>query len=289
MKWIFCSVLSIVLAEKGKKHKYELQSPKGFHMKALELNETLFEHLIQSHALKDEHVPHAAKHTAVQLKQAFWLIHGARRPEDQAGYQGKWQKFQSDIINYGCHCFVKKFEVGGAGRVADKIDLACRHLHKCQHCIEIDRLDGEVFTDRQPDCHKHVPYFSKLTRSMNGTPGLACGRGAAQNGAQTLCQLANCACDHQFAKSLVEWYVLHYNEDKKELYSDGVTGICKNEGDNIGPPEGCCGEYPDRRAYWGTLQKGCCGNNLEDQVTYDQTTEQCCNQHTGGVKLLGDC
>merc|ERR1712004_906212 len=278
MKWILGFIFTTsTLAQKLSK-KYELQSPKGFHMKSLSLNESLFTRQLQAYSLKDEHVLLAKKHVTVQLKQAFWLVHGNKRPLSQQDYEKKWEKFQADVIDYGCHCFVRKFEVGGAGRVVDKMDLACRDLHRCQLCLNIDSVEGDFFTDRQPECHKHVPYFSKLTRSMNGTAGLACGRGADVGGAQTICQLANCNCDLQFARNLVDWYVSHYKEENKQIFTDGTTGICVNDGENIGPPEGCCGAYPDRRAYWGTLQKGCCGDDPDRQVTYDQTTEQCCNE-----------
>jgi len=50
---------------------------------------------------------------------------------------------------------------------------------------------------------------------------------------------------------------------------------------NVGPPDGCCGAYPDRRAYWSVNGRGCCGNEMNVQSVFYTADKTCCGPENG--------
>lgn len=222
----------------------------------------------------------AMNHLEVQLKHIFWLTHDykSKKLED---IQAAWLQFQQEIIDYGCHCFTTGYTVGGSGPAQDKIDLACKEYSRCIRCIDIDRVETDHFSDREKECTVHQPYFSKLKKDPSSpNKFVLCGRGADEGGRQSNCQVANCKCDVQFASAVAAWWNKR-NSDLQGIYNGGLGTVCVNEQPNVGPPDGCCGAYPDRRAYWTVNGRGCCGNAMAVQNVFYIAEKTCCGPENG--------
>lgn len=244
---------------------------------------------IEALAQSDKQKEMAIKHLEVQLKHIFWQVHDYSSTI-KSDIQAAWYQFQTEIINYGCHCFVSGFSVGGAGPVQDKIDLACREYARCTRCIDIDRSTTDYFSDREKICTVHEPYYSKLKKEPKAENPLdvktvQCGKGADEGGRQSNCQIANCKCDQAFSRAVAAWWK-HRNIDNQNVFNKGINTICVNDVPIIGPPEACCGPYPTRRAYWTENQKSCCGVSGPShsiQQLFSTVDKKCCDDTTGSV------
>lgn len=267
---------------KGTGNKYVILSTTTSQMNTLTVPKSVYEDALKTTLSDPSPIQlEAMNHIEIQLKHMFWLIHDYPSSK-QKDIKEAWEKFIKMIVNYGCHCFVGGLTVGGHGPVQDKIDLACREYARCIKCIDVDRAEQKYFDDRDNACFPHQPYFSKLKRDYQSSKkSIACGRGAEDGGRQTKCQIANCKCDVAFAKAVANWFS-HYKEENKDIYHMGIEP-CVNPQSSMGPPTGCCGEYPTRRSYWADQGKECCGKRHKVQSLFTSDDKYCCDQHSGDV------
>lgn len=278
---------SVFGQKNGKKSTYVILSPPVTQMSALKLDHSQVKKafgLPDSEDLSNptETQEQAMNHLEVQLKHIFWLTHDYKSKK-LTDIQKAWQTFQKEVIDYGCHCFVSGYTVGGAGPAQDKLDLACKEYSRCLRCIDIDRAEGDYFSDREKVCTAHEPYYSKLKKDpASPKKFVMCGRGADQGGRQSNCQISNCKCDQQFTAAVAAWWNKR-NDDFSGIYNKGINTICVNEAPNVGPPDSCCGPYPERRAYWNSNGRDCCGNKMAVQELFHTDVKKCCNPNTGNV------
>jgi len=271
----------------GAKNTFVILSPPVTQMSALKLDHNQVKKAFGLPSSEDLSSPTtqqeaAMNHLEVQLKHIFWLTHDYKSKKLN-DIKNAWNKFQKEIIDYGCHCFVTGYTVGGAGPAQDKIDLACKEYSRCIRCIDIDRVETDYFTDRDQECTVHQPYYSKLKKDPSSPKKFVmCGRGADQGGRQSNCQISNCKCDQQFTEAVAAWWKKR-NDDLQGIYNKGINTQCVNEAPNVGPPDGCCGAYPSRRAYWEVNGRGCCGNTMATQEIFHMDVKKCCDQSTGDV------
>lgn len=276
---------------KAKQSSYVILSPPATHMSELKLDLSLAKKafgLDDSADLEnpDKKQVQAMNHLEVQLKHIFWLVHDYKSLKLNQ-IKAAWEEFQGEMIDYGCHCFVNGYTVGGAGPAQDKIDLACKEYSRCIRCIDIDRVETDYFSDRVDECTAHQPYYSKLKKDPSSVAKFVmCGRGKEDGGRQSNCQISNCKCDQQFTQAVADWWKRR-NSDLQGMYNKG-QGICVNEAANVGPPDGCCGAYPNRRAYWTTNGRDCCGNEMAVQEVFHTADKVCVNQNTGKVEERND-
>lgn len=279
--------------------KYVINSPTFSQMSFLSLKHSLMKTAlgIPDHQELDNSIAQndALNHIEVQLKNAFWLIHDYTDLKKDTIMEA-WDDFTEKIIGYGCHCFVHGLYLGGAGKAQDRIDLACREYSRCIKCIDVDRVNGDAFNDRpQERCTPHSPYYTKQKIS-GGERTVQCGRGADEGGRQSECQIANCRCDMELIQNLAkEWK--HYNADHHSVYVHGIgdfnNGDCVNEMNVVGPPDGCCLSYPERRAYWKDKGKDCCGKSesiytFRIQNLFQSDEQYCHSKHSGEVRDRND-
>lgn len=279
---------SVSAAGKGAKSSYVILSPPVTQMQNLHLDLDLAKTAFGLSADTDLSNPDkkqeaALNHLEVQLKHIFWLVHDYKSMKFSV-IKDAWDEFQAELINYGCHCFVNGYTVGGAGPAQDKIDLACKEYSRCIRCIDVDRVESDYFTDRVDECTAHQPYYSKLKKDPSSVAKFVmCGRGKEDGGRQSNCQISNCKCDQQFTQAVADWWKRR-NSDLQNMYNkDGINSVCVNEVSNMGPPDGCCGPYPDRRAYWTSNGRDCCGVDMKVQELFHSDTKQCVDPSTGTV------
>lgn len=271
---------------------WELSVPRGMNYKYLKLNKTLvtdrmrlnsMNRLVDNLFFEDST---ALSHLEVQLKQSFWLVMGYRR-FGRNKVRDIWQGFQEKLIGYGCHCWVKNNALGGNGYHQDSLDLACRDQSRCANCIKLDNTVNPMIFNNVA-CDKHTAYFSQMKKDKaTKRRYIMCGDNLND------CERANCECDKSFAEAVAAAVDKDYNGYDPSILNtfNGGVGVCENSNSPMGPANGCCGDYPERRSYWSDapVNKGCCGNAMNKQSVYDQTSHECCNMNSGRVALAGTC
>jgi len=156
--------------------------------------------------------------------------------------------FKSMIRNYGCYCL----PIGGgkntaqAGVPVDDTDKACRDLSRCYKCLDID--------------FAHSAEVEKFRWSETTNGEFDC-----SDSRNTEAQKAHCACDAEFAMTLgANWDDASYNyanweNRRNDFYTLDKEAVCVVQ--NGGRSDECCGDYPMRFPFPGTMLECCSDGN----------------------------
>lgn len=152
------------------------------------------------------------------------------------------REFIRRINGYGCHCWTKPGteNIGYKGQPLDNIDRACRTLHSCHTCINLDYNNCDPVTTK---------YRAKVAKNGDGTIDIQCTNTMNAKGTNNGdCKRSLCECDKQFAEQVSEdwqiWDESNWNLDNRGLFEKAcVTNNARSIAS--GPPDQCCGtKYP---------------------------------------------
>merc|ERR1711915_1090403 len=104
------------------------------------------------------------------------------------------------INGYGCHCWTKPNteNIGYKGQPLDGVDRACRTLHSCHTCINLDFQDCDPVTTK---------YRAKVVKNGDGTIDIQCTNTMNAKGTNNgECKRSLCECDKQFSDQVAaDW------------------------------------------------------------------------------------
>merc|ERR1712184_186969 len=209
---------------------------------------------------------------------------------DRTDFVSNLETFINKVGNYGCFCFNEgEFSPKGRGIPKDGIDQACKQLHQCQTCINMDFSQN---TGSALDASCNDQYNFNLTNTDRGV-GVEC-----LNPKDT-CQRARCECDKRFAIDLAAAYDLW---DESLQWANSLQGRereCRAEkriGPHVPRPKPtpnpnpnlgmqCCGTYPHRFPY-NTMggRRQCCGQS----IIFRGGSKQCCGDNVARVTCRED-
>ena len=197
-----------------------------------------------------------------EFMMAYWMKYEA----SLVHLSKNWYEFTQKITNYGCFCFNEQTTTNGKGSARDLIDQTCKNLHKCQTCIDMDIMNGDLQPNVDGTCSPYSLYSFNLTR-IDKKPHIEC------LNLENTCQRALCECDKKFASELALNYDT-WNPTLKGKNAFNRESQCTSVGmAHMGAVDTCCGEYPNRFPFHGQEgMKQCCGTKTYE--TYGPL--QCC-------------
>lgn len=169
--------------------------------------------------------------------------------EGQQRNVGKFRprEFMRRINGYGCHCWTKPNteNIGYKGQPLDGVDRACRTLHSCHTCINLDYNECDPVTTK---------YRAKVVKNGDGTIDIQCTNTMNAKGTNNgECKRSLCECDKQFSEQVAAdwqtWDEGNWNLDGRGLFDAAcVTNGARSM--SAGPPDQCCGtSYPDMKPF----------------------------------------
>jgi len=169
--------------------------------------------------------------------------------EGQQRNVGKFRprEFMKKINGYGCHCWTKPNteDIGYKGQPLDGVDRACRTLHSCHTCINLDFQDCDPVTTK---------YRAKVVKNGDGTIDIQCTNSMNAKGTNNgECKRSLCECDKQFSEQVAQqwqtWDEGNWNLEGRGLFDAAcVTNGARSL--SAGPPDQCCGtSYPDMKPF----------------------------------------
>lgn len=157
------------------------------------------------------------------------------------------REFMKKINGYGCHCWTKPNteNIGYKGQPLDGVDRACRTLHSCHTCINLDYQDCNPVTTK---------YRAKVVKNGDGTIDIQCTNTMNTKGTNNgECKRSLCECDKQFSEQVAAdwgtWDEGNWNLDGRGLFDAAcVTNGARSI--SAGPPDQCCGtSYPEMKPF----------------------------------------
>jgi len=169
--------------------------------------------------------------------------------EGQQRNVGKFRprEFMRRINGYGCHCWTKPNteNIGYKGQPLDGVDRACRTLHSCHTCINLDFNECDPVTTK---------YRAKVVKNGDGSIDIQCTNTMNAKGTNNgECKRSLCECDKQFSEQVAadwqSWDEGNWNLDGRGLFDAAcVTNGARSM--SAGPPDQCCGtSYPDMKPF----------------------------------------
>lgn len=194
---------------------------------------------------------------------------------------------------YGCWCYFSDDHGQGKHMPVDGLDKICQTLHYGYDC---------AIKDGKDENEKCVPWEVDYDSAVGGDTSMIPERCAQLNSDN--CARRACIIEGSFIDNLMNFFLMEnggIDEDKKHSNGFQAAEICKwkspcvedncecTNPDGCGNPDiksiECCGHYPNRYPY--LIKNGdrdCCGWS-----TYKVALQQCCDEATATVKLLGNC
>lgn len=191
--------------------------------------------------------------------------------------------FGKYIQNYGCHCFPGDTrKVGGQGLPRDALDSACRDLHRCHKCVNIE------FPDQCDTAGGGYKY------QRNDDATVTC----MEKNIKPDCQTPQCLCDDAFSDAVKSFW--NYNDadgawkyDHDLWLNRKYVGQTTKIGGSVFDYEAsceltfgvaadaCCGDaYPNKIPYNTGSGKECCASAA---MTYNTAFQVCCKDDISTV------